>query len=48
VHYIDINRIAKQIVFALLLRLILEVIQIAIAVGNYVVAVMVAHCSVSK
>ncbi|MDR3617199.1 MAG: hypothetical protein P4L53_26830 [Candidatus Obscuribacterales bacterium] len=38
-----INRITQQIVLGLLFVVILKVIQIAVAVGNYVDAVMVAH-----
>ncbi len=47
-NHIYLNRIAKQIVLALLLRVILEVTQIAIAVANYLEVVMVAHGSAPK
>jgi hypothetical protein len=43
-----LHRIAYEFVLALLLVVILEVIQIAIAVGNYFDAVMVAQGSAPK
>jgi hypothetical protein len=42
-RHIDTNFIAKQFVYGLLLQVVVDSIQIAIAVGNYVHAVMVAH-----
>jgi len=43
-----INRITQQIVLVLLFLVILKVIQIAIAVGNYIDAIMVAHSTAPK
>ncbi|MDR3617185.1 MAG: hypothetical protein P4L53_26760 [Candidatus Obscuribacterales bacterium] len=40
---IDSNYIGKQFIFCLLLRLIVEAIQVATSIGNYAHAVMVAH-----
>jgi hypothetical protein len=42
-HHNTINCIAQQMVLGLLYMVILKVIQLAIAFGNLVVAVMVAH-----
>jgi len=40
---IDSNYIGKQLIFFLLLRVIVEVIQIATSISNYAHVVMVAH-----
>jgi hypothetical protein len=40
---IESKYIGKQLIFCLLLRVIVEVIQIATSIGNYAHAVMVAH-----
>jgi len=40
---IDSNHIGKQLIFCLLLRVIVEVLQIATSIGTYAHAVMVAH-----
>jgi len=47
-NHIYLHRIAQQIVLCLLCRVVLEVIQIAIAVANYFDAVMVAQSSAPK
>jgi hypothetical protein len=45
---IDSNYIGKQLIFFLLLRVIVEVLQIATPIGNYAHAVMVAHSLAPK
>ena len=45
---IDFNYIGKQLIFFFLLRVIVEVIQIATSIGNYAHVVMVAHGLIPK